>query len=83
MDPPDDALTATIGHGNEVARMNNDGGEAAGEELNEDGGEASGYDASLPKPTPKRIYNIVEFMKRKRRLIRHKKGQKKKTAHDF
>ena len=71
MDPPDDAITATIGHGNEVARMNNDGGEAAGEELNEDGGEASGYDASLPKPTPKRIYNTVEFMKRKRRLIRH------------
>ena len=37
MDPPDDAIVATIGHGNEVARMNNDGGEAAGEELNEDG----------------------------------------------
>ena len=55
MDPPDDAITSTIGHVNEVARMNNDGGEAAGEELNEYVGEASGEEATLPNPNPKRI----------------------------
>ena len=41
-DPPADGLVAAIGHGNEVAGMNNDGGKASCEELNEDGGEASG-----------------------------------------
>ena len=41
-DPPDEALTAAIGHGNEVSGLNNDGGKASGEEMNEDGGEASG-----------------------------------------
>ena len=37
-DPPTDALAATIGHGNEVAGLNNDGGKASGGGLNEDGG---------------------------------------------
>ena len=37
-DPPADDLAAAIGHGNEVAGLNNDGGKASGEELNEDGG---------------------------------------------
>ena len=30
-DPPDDALAAAIGHGNEVAGLNNDEGKASGE----------------------------------------------------
>ena len=76
MDPPADALAAEIGHGNEVAGMNNDGGKAAGEDLNEDGEEAAGEEASLPNPNPKRIYNTVGFRKRNRCLSRHKKGQK-------
>ena len=38
MDTPADALADAIGHGNEVAGLNNDGGKAAGEDLNEDGG---------------------------------------------
>ena len=59
--------------------MNNDRGKAAGEELNEYVGEASGEEASLPKPNPKRIYNTVGFMKRKRCINRHNKGQQKKT----
>ena len=42
MDPPDDALSAAIGHGNEVSGLNNDGGKASGEDLNEDRVEASG-----------------------------------------
>ena len=41
-DPPAEALAAAIGHENEVAGLNNDGGKASREELNEDGGEASG-----------------------------------------
>ena len=81
-DPPDDALAAEIGHGNEVAGMNNDGWKAAEEELNKYEGEASGEEASLPNPRPKRIYNTVEFRKSKRCLSRYKKGQKK-TTHDF
>ena len=40
MDPPADDLAAEIGHGNEVAGLNNDGGKASGEDLNEYGGEA-------------------------------------------
>ena len=40
IDPPDDALTAAIGHGNEVAGLKSNIGKASGEELNEDGGEA-------------------------------------------
>ena len=47
--PPADNLAAAIGHGNEVAGPNIDGGKASGEELNEDGGEASGEEASLPR----------------------------------
>ena len=58
-DPPAAALAAAIGHGNEVAGLNNYGRKEAGEELNEDGGEASGEEASLLKPIPKRIYNTV------------------------
>ena len=50
-DPPADDLAAAIFHGDEVAGLNNDGGEASGEE------------ASLPKPQPKRIYNTVGFRK--------------------
>ena len=76
-------LAATIGHGNEVDGLNNDGGKASGEELNEDEGEASGEVASLPNPKPKRIYNTVGFRKRKRCLSRHKKGQQKQTTYDF
>ena len=45
--------------------------------MNEDGVEASGGEASLPKPNPKRIYNIVGSGKMKRCLSRHKKGQQK------
>ena len=41
-DPPDDALAAAIGHGYEVAELNNDGGKASWEELNGYGGDASG-----------------------------------------
>ena len=41
-DPPYGALEAAIGHGNEVAGLNNDGGNSSGEELNEDVWEASG-----------------------------------------
>ena len=82
-DPPDEALVAAIGHDNEFAGMNNDGGKASGEELNEDGGEASGEEARLPKPKPKRIYKIVGFRKRKRCISRHKKGQQKQTKYDF
>ena len=59
------------------AGLNNDGGKASGEKLNDYGGEASGEEASLTKPKPKRIYNTVGFRKRKRCLIRHKKGQQK------
>ena len=54
-DPPSGALAAAIGHGNEVAGMNNHGGKASGEDLNADLGEASGDEASLPKPKSKRI----------------------------
>ena len=54
-DPPDEPLVAEIGHGNEVSGLNNDGGNAEGEELNEYGGEASGEEAILPNPKPKRI----------------------------
>ena len=54
-DPPADALVDAIGHGDEVAGLNNNGGKASGEELNEDIGEASGEEASLPNPKPKRI----------------------------
>ena len=82
-DPPADALVVAIGHGNEVAGLNNDGGKAAGEEMNEDLGRASGEEASLPKTNPKRIYNKVLFRNRKRCLSRHKKGQQKQTTHDF
>ena len=82
-DPPADDLAAAIGHGNEVARLNNDGGKASGEELNEDGWEASGEDDSLPKPKPKKIYNTVRFRKRNRCLSRHKKEQQKQTTYDF
>ena len=46
-DPPADALVAAIGHGNEVAGLNNYVWKAAGEELNEDGGEASGEEDIL------------------------------------
>ena len=83
MDPPDDALSAAIGHGDEVARLNNYGRKAPGEDLNEYGWEASGEDASLPKPKPKRVYNTVGFRKMNRCLSRHKKGQQKQTAYDF
>ena len=41
-DPPADAFAAAIGHGDEVAGMNNEEGKASWEELNEYGGEASG-----------------------------------------
>ena len=84
-DTPADALADTIGHGNEVAGLNNDGGKAAGEDKNEDGGEAPGKEASLPKPKPKpnRIYKTVVFRKMKRFLSRHKKGQQKQTTHKF
>ena len=82
-DTPADALVAAIGHGNEVVGLNNDGGKVSGDELNEDRGEASGEEASLPNPKPKRIYNTVGFRKRKRCLIRHKKGQQKQTKYDF
>ena len=86
-DPPDDAIAAAIGHGNEVYGPNNDGGKASGEELNEDGGEASGEEAILPKPKPKpkpkSIYNTVGFRKRKRCISRHKKGQQKQKTYDF
>ena len=53
--------------------------------MNEDGGEASGEEAILPNtnPKPKRIYNTVGFIKRKRCLNRHKKGQQKQTRHDL
>ena len=78
-DSPANALAAEIGHGNEVARLNNDGGTAAGEELNEYVGETAWEEASLPKPKPKRIYNKVGFRKRKICLIRHNKGPKKNT----
>ena len=73
-DAPAGALAAAIGHVNEVAGLNNDGGKASGEDLNEDGGEVSGEEASLPNPRSKRIYNTVGFIKRKRCLSRHKKG---------
>ena len=76
-------LAAAIGHGDEVAGMNNDGGKASGEELNEDEGEALGEESSLPKAKPKRIYNTVGFRKRKRCLSRHKKGHKKQTTYAF
>ena len=33
-DPPADYLAAAIGHGNEVAGLNNDGGKTSGEDLN-------------------------------------------------
>ena len=46
-------------------------------------GGASVEEDSLPKPNPKRIYNTVGFIKRKRCLNRHKKGQQKQTTHDF
>ena len=82
-DPPDDDLAAAIGHGKEVAGMNNDGGKAAGEELNEYLGGAAGEADSVPKPNPNRIYNTVGFIKRKICLSRHKKGQQKQTTHDF
>ena len=84
-DPPDAALAAAIVHGNEVFGLSNDGGKASGEDLNEDGGEESGEEASLqkPKPNPKKIHNTVGFRKSKRCLSRHKKGQQKKTTHDF
>ena len=65
-DLPADYLAAAIGHGNEVAGLNNEGGRSSGEELNEDGGGASGLEASLPKQNTKRIYNTVRFIKRKR-----------------
>ena len=76
-DLPDYDLAAAIGRGNEVAGLNNDEGEASGEELNEYGGEAPVVEASLPKPKPKRIYSTVGFRKRKRCLSRHNKGQQK------
>ena len=82
-DLPDDALAAAMGHGNEVAGMNNDGEKSSGEELNEDGGGASGEEDILPKPKPKRICNTVVFRKRKRCLSRHKKGQQKQTTYEF
>ena len=82
-DPPADALVAAIGHRNEVAGLNNDGGKAEAEDLNENGGGASGEEARLPNPKPKRIYNKVGFMKRKICISRHKKGQQKQTIHDF
>ena len=82
-DPPDEALAAAIGHGNEVAGPNNDGGKASGEELNEYGGDASGEEASLQNPNPKRTYNTVGFIKRNILLIIHKKGQQKLTTYDF
>ena len=81
-DPPSDALAAAIDHGNEFYGLNNDGGKEAGEDMNEDRGESSGEEDSLPNPNPNRIYNTVGFIKRKRCLNRHKKGQKKNT-HDF
>ena len=77
-DPRAGVLAAAIGHGNEVAGLNNDGEKAAGEELNEDGGEASGEEASITHPKPKRIYNTVGFSKRKICLSRQKKGKQKK-----
>ena len=46
-DPPPGALSAAIGHGNEVSGLNSDGGKATGEYLNEDRGKASGEEASL------------------------------------
>ena len=82
-DPPADNLTAAIGHGNEVAGPNNDGEKTSGEEMNEDGGEASGEEDSLPKPNPKRIYSTVGFRKRKRCLSRHNKGQQKQTTYEY
>ena len=82
-DPPADALAAAIGHGNEVDGLNNDGGEAAGEELNEYGGEASGEESSLPNPKPNRIHNTVRFRKRERFLSRNKKGKQKQTTHEL
>ena len=82
-DPPADSLAAAIGHGNEVAGMNNYGGNSEGYDLNEDGVEAAGQDTSLPNPKPKRIYNTFVFKKRDICLIRHKKGQQKQTTHDF
>ena len=80
-DPPTDALEDAIGHGNEVAGLNNYGKKAAGYGLNEDRGEASGGEASLPKPKPNSIYNTVVFIKRKKCLSRHNKGQKNMTSH--
>ena len=74
-DPPTDALEDAIGHGNEVAGLNNYGKKAAGYGLNEDRGEASGGEASLPKPKSKRIYTTGGIRKRKRCLSRHKKRQ--------
>ena len=82
-DPPAEDLAAAIGRGNEVAGLNNDEGEASGEELNEYGGEASEEKASLPDPNSKRIYNKVGFRRRKRCLSRHNKGQQKQTTYDF
>ena len=82
-DSPDDALAAAIGHGDEVARLNNYGRKAPGEDLNEYGWEASGEDDSLTKPNPKRVYYTVGFRKWNRCLSRHKKGQQKQTAYDF
>ena len=48
-------VCAAIGHRNEVAGLNNDGGKAEAEDLNENGGGASGEEASLATPNPKRI----------------------------
>ena len=85
--PPSDDLAATIGHGNEVSGLKNYGRKASGEDLNEYGGEASGEEASLqkskPKPKPKRVYNTVGFLKKKRCLIRHKKEKQKQTTYGF
>ena len=82
-DTPADTLAAEIGHENEVAGPNNDGGKASGEEPNEDGGEASGEEARFPKPKPKRIYNTVGLRKRKRFPRRHNKEKQKQTTYDF
>ena len=83
MDPPDDALAAAIGHGNEVSGVNNDVGNSAGEDMNEYRGEESEEEASLPKPKSNRIYNTVGFRKRMRCISRHNKGKQKQKTHDF
>ena len=60
-DPPAEALEAAIGHGNEVAGINNDGGKASGEDLNEYGEEASGEEVCLPKPNAIVLYILFGF----------------------